>query len=98
MTEVTASEPPGDTLVEGSSGRPLAVPDSLHSQLFLLAIGLIGALGELPTVFDFEVATRHYRELEELVHQAIPPIRGMRDVIVAVHCRLRAIENGPWST
>ena len=43
MTEVTASEPPGDTLVEGSSGRPLAVPDSLHSQLFLLAYDGIGA-------------------------------------------------------
>ena len=78
------------TLRDGIAGRP--------TDERLLAIGLIGALGELPTVFDFVVATRHYRELEELVHQAIPPIRGMRDVIVAVHSRMRAIENGPWST
>ena len=61
-----------------------------------LAVGLIGALGQLPTVFGFEEASRHYRELEDLVDRGIPPIIGMRGVIDAVHSAITANDTGPY--
>ncbi|MDT5184726.1 MAG: hypothetical protein QOJ20_4366 [Mycobacterium sp.] len=64
----------------------------------LFTVGLIGALGELPTVFAFDEASRHYSELEELVYQGIPPITGMRGAIDAVHGAMSANDRGPYST
>jgi hypothetical protein len=61
-----------------------------------LAVGLIGALGQLPTVFAFDEATRHSSELEDLVDRAIPPITGMRRVIDAVHGAIQANDTGPY--
>ena len=61
----------------------------------LVAVGLIGALGELPTVFDFEEASRHCRELEDLVDRGAPPITGMRHVVDAVHSVMCSNDNGP---
>jgi hypothetical protein len=64
----------------------------------LLTVGLIGALGELPTVFGFDEAASHYEVLEHLVDRAIPPITGMRRVIDAVHGVMSANANGSYST
>jgi len=61
-----------------------------------LAVGLIGALGQLPTVFAFDEATRHSSELEDLVDRAIPPITGMRRVIDTVHGAIQANDTGPY--
>jgi Golgi phosphoprotein 3 (GPP34) len=63
-----------------------------------LTFGLIGALGQLPTVFSFDEASCHYRELEDLVDRGIPPITGMRQVIDAVHNAISANDTGPYST
>jgi hypothetical protein len=63
----------------------------------LLAVGLIGALGQLPTVFCFEEASRHSSELADLVDRAVPPIVGMRQVIEAVHGAIQANDTGPYS-
>jgi hypothetical protein len=63
-----------------------------------LAIGLIGALGQLPTVLGFDEAARHSSELEDLVDRANPPITGMRKVIDAVHSAIQANDTGPYST
>ncbi|MFL6086565.1 MAG: GPP34 family phosphoprotein [Mycobacterium sp.] len=63
-----------------------------------LAVGLIGALGQLPTVFSFDEAACHFSELEGLVDRAIPPITGMRQVIDAVHGAIQANDTGPYST
>jgi len=63
-----------------------------------LAVGLIGALGQLPTVFSFDEAACHSSELEGLVDRAIPPITGMRQVIDAVHGAIQANDTGPYST
>ena len=63
-----------------------------------LAVGLIGALGQLPTVFSFDESSCHYRELEDLVDRGIPPITGMRQVIDAVHNAVSANDTGPYST
>jgi Golgi phosphoprotein 3 (GPP34) len=60
-----------------------------------LAVGLIGALGQLPTVFGFDEAARHYSELEDLVDRGIAPIVGMRRVIDAVHRATSANDSGP---
>jgi Golgi phosphoprotein 3 (GPP34) len=62
------------------------------------AVGLIGALAELPTVFGFDEARRHYSELEDLVDRGVPPITGMRKVIDAVHTAMSANDTGPYST
>lgn len=59
-----------------------------------LAVGLIGALGQLPTVFGFDEASRHYSELEGLVDRGVPPITGMRRVIDAVHRAMSANDTG----
>jgi Golgi phosphoprotein 3 (GPP34) len=63
-----------------------------------LAVGLIGALGQLPTVFGFDEASRHSSELEDLVDRPTPPITGMRQVIDAVHSAIQANDTGPYST
>jgi hypothetical protein len=60
-----------------------------------LAVGLIGALGQLPTVFGFDEASRHYSELEGLVDRGVPPITGMRRVIDTVHNAMSANDIGP---
>jgi hypothetical protein len=60
-----------------------------------LAVGLIGALGQLPTVFGFDEASRHCRELEGLVDRGVPPITGIRQVIDAVHSAVGANDTGP---
>jgi len=60
----------------------------------LFAVGLIGALGELPTVFGFDEALSHCEKLEQLVDRAIPPITGMRRVIDMVHGRMSANDVG----
>lgn len=60
-----------------------------------LAVGLIGALGQLPTVFGFDEASRHYSELEGLVDRGVPPVTGMRRVIDAVHRATSANDVGP---
>jgi hypothetical protein len=63
-----------------------------------LAVGLIGALGQLPTVFAFDEASRHHSALEDLVDRDVPPITGMRQVIDAVHSAIAANDTGPYST
>ena len=63
-----------------------------------LAVGLIGALGHLPTVFGFDEASRHCRELEGLVDRGVPPITAMRQVIDTVHGAIEANDTGPYST
>ena len=60
-----------------------------------LAVGLIGALGQLPTVFDFDEASRHYSRLEDLVDCGVPPITGMRQVIDSDHRATSANDSGP---
>jgi hypothetical protein len=62
-----------------------------------LAVGLIGALGQLPTVFSGDEASRHSSELEGLVDRAVPPITGMRRVIDVVHDAIQANDTGPYS-
>jgi Golgi phosphoprotein 3 GPP34 len=64
----------------------------------LLSVGLLGALGQLPTVVGFEEAFRHYEELEGLVDRGVPPISAMRQVIDVVHSAITANDTGPYST
>jgi hypothetical protein len=77
------------TLRDAIAGRP--------AEERSLAVGLIGALGQLPTVFSFDEASRHSSELEGLVNRAVPPIVGMRRVIDAVHNAMSANDIGPMA-
>ena len=56
----------------------------------LLAVGLIGALGQLPTVLTFDEASRHDSALEHLADRGLPPIAAMRSVIDSVHRAMEA--------
>ena len=46
-----------------------------------LAVGLLGVLGQMPTVFSFEACARHRQELGELTLAAIAPIVGLHQAI-----------------
>lgn len=46
-----------------------------------LVVGLLGALGRLPTVFPFHEAERHYTDLYHLTYYGPPPLAGMLAVI-----------------
>ncbi len=46
-----------------------------------LAVGLLGVLGQMPTVFSFEECARHRQELRELTLAAIAPIVGLHQAI-----------------
>jgi Golgi phosphoprotein 3 (GPP34) len=63
-----------------------------------LTVGLIGALGQLPTVFGLDEAWRHRSELEDLVDRGIPPIAAMRRVIDTVHGAIAENDTGPYAT
>lgn len=60
----------------------------------LLAIGLLGAVGQLPTVFDLEEAKRHRLELYQLVHDGFPPIAAMAGLIERLERAVHDIEYG----
>jgi hypothetical protein len=91
-----------ENLVSGLAARVVsALRDAIAgrpAEERTLAVGLIGALGQLPTVFDLDEASRHSSELEDLVDRAIAPISGMRRVIDAVHSVIQANDTGPYST
>ena len=46
-----------------------------------LAVGLLGVLAQMPTVFSFDECARHRRVLRELTYAAIEPIRGLHQAI-----------------
>ena len=50
-----------------------------------LAVGLLGILGQLPTMFSPSEVARHRSRLDDLIDGAIPPIAGMSEAIDIVH-------------
>lgn len=56
-----------------------------------LALGLLGVLAQMPTVFSFEEGSRYRRELRELTVAAIEPILGLQQAIEQYHENLRAV-------
>lgn len=48
-----------------------------------LAVGLLGVLGQMPSVFSYEECARHRQELRELTLAAIAPIVGLHQAIQA---------------
>ena len=55
-----------------------------------LAVGLLGVLGQIPTVFSFEETARHRARLHELISATIGPIVGLRQAIGYRQEELRA--------
>jgi hypothetical protein len=53
-----------------------------------LAVGLLGVLGQMPTVFSFKESSRHREQLRELIFGAIAPIVGLHQAV-----KTQAIEN-----
>ena len=55
-----------------------------------LAVGLLGVLGQMPTVFSLKESAQHREQIRELIFAAIAPIVGLQQAIEA-HCEdLRA--------
>ena len=62
-----------------------------------LTLGLLGALGGLPTVVSKKEVSRHYHELDNLTFRGIPPVKGMREAIYKVRKEIDArIESTRW--
>jgi len=55
--------------------------DGLNADPRPLAVGLLGVLGQLPTVFSFEEGARHRQALRQMTFAAIEPIVGMHQAI-----------------
>jgi hypothetical protein len=53
-------------------------------------VGLLGVVGQMPTVFSFEEHSRHRQELRELILAAIAPIVGLHQ---AIHTHLADTRN-----
>lgn len=60
-----------------------AIADQAGDQR-LLALGLLAMLGQLSTVLAPREVSHHREKLEILVAQAIPPIVGLREAVLAV--------------
>lgn len=59
-----------------------------------LAVGMLGVLGQMPTVFSFEESSRHRQQLRELTLAAIEPILGLHQAILT-HCEDQRGIGGP---
>jgi hypothetical protein len=61
-----------------------------------LALGLLGVLGEMPTVFNIQERAQHRRELQDLTLAAIAPIMGLHEAVESIHgvMRGRGSRNG----
>lgn len=82
-------EPIGDLAGQVSGALRYAI-DGRPADERLLAVGPLGVLGQLPTVYCPDDTERHLAALQGLVDRAIPPITGMREVIDTVHRAMRA--------
>jgi hypothetical protein len=60
-----------------------------------LAVGLIGAPRQLPTMFSFDEASRHCSELEGLVDHGVDSSSACGGVFGAVHRATGAHDCGP---
>jgi hypothetical protein len=54
-----------------------------------LAVGLLGVLGQMPTVFSFDESARHRQVLRQMTFAAIEPIVGLHQAIQTYHDDLR---------
>jgi hypothetical protein len=62
-----------------------------------LTLGLIGALGGLPTVVSKKMVSRHSAMLDHLTYYGIPPVNGMREAIYTVRETIeRRMEPTRW--
>ena len=55
-----------------------------------LAVGLLGVLGQMPTVFSFDESARHRDELRQMTFAAIAPIVGLHQAIQAHYDDVRS--------
>jgi Golgi phosphoprotein 3 (GPP34) len=63
--------------------------DGLPADPRPLAVGLLGVLGQMPTVFSFKESSRHRQQLRTLTFAAIAPIVGLHQAIETYHAHVR---------
>ncbi len=54
-----------------------------------LTLGLLGVLGEMPTVFSTEERAQHRLELRDLTFAAIAPIMGLQEAVQSIYDVMR---------
>jgi hypothetical protein len=69
--------------------------DGLQADPRPLAVGLLGVLGQMPTVFSFEESARHRNELRQMTFAAIEPIVGLHQAIQTHYDDVRS--NVEWA-
>ena len=52
-------------------------------------MGLLGVLGEMPTVFSTEERAQHRLELRDLTFAAIAPIMGLQEAVQSIYDVMR---------
>ena len=74
-----------DDMASGLSDR---VTEALHNAINglgadprPLAVGMLGVLGQMPTVLSFKESSRYRQELREMTLAAIEPILGLQQAI-----------------
>ena len=91
-----------DDMVAGLAHRVTAALlnaiDGRDADPWPLAVGLLGVLGQMPTVFSRRDCARYRQELHQLILAACAPISGLHKAIAAHHEELRRsmIDNGAW--
>lgn len=63
-----------------------------------LAVGLLGVLGQMPTVFSFDDAAAHHDRLREMTGAAVAPIAALDETIehYLAHSRTRLGATATW--
>lgn len=64
--------------------------DGLAADPRPLAVGLLGVLGQLPTVLSFKESAQHREALREMTFAAIEPILGLHEAIQKHHTDMRS--------
>lgn len=81
--------PADEDAVEGLADRvDQALRNAINDRFAdprLLALGLLGVLGALPTVFDLQDREQHSRELLKLALASISPILGLHKAVESVY-------------
>jgi Golgi phosphoprotein 3 (GPP34) len=86
---ITRLGPHDENLVEGLAERVTnALRDAIAGRPTdprPLVVGLLGVLGEMPTVFSIDERAQHSRELGGLTFAAIAPIMGLHEAVKSVY-------------
>lgn len=72
-----------DGLADRTTGALYDAVEGRQADPRMLAVGMLGVLGQLPAVGSFTDSSRHRQQLRELIPAAIEPIVGLQQAVLA---------------